>query len=82
MTVGGTKFATLFMAEPAARIGVVLRYAFQLSEALVSDGALTWRYLQAWMMASMACHLHSSQIAAVSRSHVKAPGRATHASGL
>ncbi|GAB1314237.1 hypothetical protein MFIFM68171_04447 [Madurella fahalii] len=42
------------MAEQAARIGAILRYAFQrnadgsLSESLVSDGALTLRYLQAW----------------------------------
>lgn len=43
------------MAERAAKIGAILRYAFQRtadgspSETLVSDGALTWRYLQAWL---------------------------------
>lgn len=43
------------MAEQAARIGAILRYAFQRnadgspSEALVSDGAFTLRYLQAWV---------------------------------
>jgi hypothetical protein len=45
------------MAEQAAMIGAILRYAFQRnadgspSEALVSDGALTWRYLRAWLAA-------------------------------
>lgn len=43
------------MAERAAKIGAILRYAFQRnadgspSETLASDGALTWRYLQAWL---------------------------------
>lgn len=43
------------IAERAAKIGAILRYAFQRntdgspSEALVSGGALTWRYLQAWL---------------------------------
>lgn len=42
------------MAERAAKIGAILRYAFERnadgspSEALASSGALTWRYLQAW----------------------------------
>ncbi|KAJ2896327.1 uncharacterized protein MKZ38_005626 [Zalerion maritima] len=45
------------MAKQAAMIGAILRYAFQRnadgspSEALVSDGALTWRYLRAWLAA-------------------------------
>lgn len=45
------------MAERAARIGAILRYAFQRSadgspsKALASDGASTWRYLQAWLAA-------------------------------
>ncbi|KAK4117539.1 hypothetical protein N656DRAFT_833798 [Canariomyces notabilis] len=43
------------MAEQAARIGAILRYAFQRnadgspSETLVDDGAVTLRYLQAWL---------------------------------
>lgn len=43
------------MAEQAAKIGAILRYAFQRnadgspSEALVSDEAFTLRYLQAWV---------------------------------
>ncbi|OJD10568.1 hypothetical protein AJ78_08462 [Emergomyces pasteurianus Ep9510] len=45
------------MAERAAMIGAILRYAFQRnadgspSEALVSERASTWRYLQAWLAA-------------------------------
>lgn len=45
------------LAERAARIGAVLRYAFRRdadgspSEALESDGALSWRCLQAWLAA-------------------------------
>lgn len=43
------------MAVRAARIGAILRYAFQRnadgspSEVLASEGASTWRYLQAWL---------------------------------
>jgi aminoglycoside phosphotransferase len=43
------------MAEQAARIGAILRHAFQRnadgspSETLVDDGAVTLRYLQAWL---------------------------------
>ncbi|KID63586.1 Protein kinase-like domain protein, partial [Metarhizium brunneum ARSEF 3297] len=42
-------------AERVAKIGAILRYAFQRnadgspSETLMSDGALTWSYLQAWL---------------------------------
>jgi hypothetical protein len=43
------------IAERAARIGAILRYAFQRnpdgspSKNLASDGASTWKYLQAWI---------------------------------
>lgn len=43
------------MAERAAKIGAILRYAFQrnedgsASEELASDGALTWKYIEAWL---------------------------------
>ncbi|KID85788.1 Protein kinase-like domain protein [Metarhizium guizhouense ARSEF 977] len=43
------------MAERAAKIGAILRYTFQHnadgspSETLMSDGALTWTHLQAWL---------------------------------
>lgn len=43
------------MAERAAKIGAILRYAFQrnkdgsASEELASDDALTWRYMEAWL---------------------------------
>lgn len=43
------------MAERAARIGAILRYAFQRnpdgspSRNLAPDGASTWKYLQAWI---------------------------------
>lgn len=47
------------MAERSAKIGAILRYAFQRnadgspSEALVPDGALTWGYLRAWLRSTL-----------------------------
>lgn len=66
------------MAEREAKIRAILRYAFQRnadgspSETLMSDGASTWRHLQAWLAtwlypASRKCHhlslnLRSSEV--------------------